>query len=670
MPALSGTAAGAGAVAGVDVGVGVGVAAGVGAAAGAPGESAFAGRLSNFAAWRDRVSQALARYDELLQEVAGEQPEAARHLDAMIARLHGDRMSVALVAEFSRGKSELINALFFADVGRRILPSSAGRTTMCPTELHWDAGRRPSVRLLPIETRADPRPLEAWRSEAEAWDEREFDPDDAVSMERALAGVSETIPVKPEQAAALGLPEEAAGGTVAIPRWRHAIVNHPHPLLARGLVIIDTPGLNAIGTEPDLTLRLLPEADAVLFVLAADTGVTRSDVEAWREHVAAGARGRRGLFVVLNKIDGLWDGLRDEVCIEVELARQAGSVASTLGLPVGQVYPVSAQKALVARLRADPALERRSRIRDLERALGDELLAGRGDILRGDFEALHRASAALLAGRRRERVAQQLELNGLNGRNREAIAALAAQVSAERASFDRGLRQLQALRAVLGRHGEALAGLVGVPAARRRLNDVRELMRASRFSVNLRQAMGTLLAAARADLADVEGRVAEMATLLNAMYRSFGSGQGYALGSPARFSLRRHREALEQLEHLQDRGFGAIALVTNEKHLLMRRFFETFASRLCDLYGRLARDCEAWQRAALAPLETRLREHSAYLRRRSDSVRRVLEAGESLEARMAEVSAERSDIEARMAALERAGRSVRAALGDGAPGGG
>jgi hypothetical protein len=50
-------------------------------------------------------------------------------------------------------------------------------------------------------------------------------------------------------------------------------------------VILDTPGLNAIGTEPELTLSLLPNAHAVLFILAADTGVTQSDLAIWREHV-------------------------------------------------------------------------------------------------------------------------------------------------------------------------------------------------------------------------------------------------------------------------------------------------------------------------------------------------------------------------------------------------
>jgi putative ribosome biogenesis GTPase RsgA len=32
-------------------------------------------------------------------------------------------------------------------------------------------------------------------------------------------------------------------------------VNFPHPLLKEGLIIVDTPGLNAIGTEPELTLN-------------------------------------------------------------------------------------------------------------------------------------------------------------------------------------------------------------------------------------------------------------------------------------------------------------------------------------------------------------------------------------------------------------------------------
>jgi hypothetical protein len=100
-------------------------------------------------------------------------------------------------------------------------------------------------------------------------------------MQEGLRHVSETIRVAPEEAGRLGFEVGDAGGEiyrigedglVEVPRWRHAVINFPHPLLKQGLVILDTPGLNAIGAEPELTLSLLPNAHAVLFILAADTG--------------------------------------------------------------------------------------------------------------------------------------------------------------------------------------------------------------------------------------------------------------------------------------------------------------------------------------------------------------------------------------------------------------
>src|SRR3990167_5327235 len=68
--------------------------------------------------------------------------------------LRTDHITLAFVGEFSRGKTELINSLFFSSYGQRMLPSQAGRTTMCPTELFFDPrSERSYIRLLPIETR-------------------------------------------------------------------------------------------------------------------------------------------------------------------------------------------------------------------------------------------------------------------------------------------------------------------------------------------------------------------------------------------------------------------------------------------------------------------------------------------------------------------------------------
>ena len=107
----------------------------------------LASQMTQHAGWRSAVVAALGVYEQRLA-AAGLCDERAQHrLARLRARLADDRLTVAFVAEFSRGKSELINAIFFADTGRRIVPSTAGRTTMCPTELLYDPQRPPSIRL-------------------------------------------------------------------------------------------------------------------------------------------------------------------------------------------------------------------------------------------------------------------------------------------------------------------------------------------------------------------------------------------------------------------------------------------------------------------------------------------------------------------------------------------
>jgi hypothetical protein len=358
--------------------------------------------------------------------------------------------------------------------------------------------------------------------------------------------------------------------------------------------------------------------------------------------------------------------LRDEVAIEIEIAEQVGSVSRTLGLPPERIFPVSAQKGLVARLRHDGALLRRSRLPELELALGAELVPKRRAIvrerLRRELDELHRRATSALGGRRRGQVEQQLELQGLRGRNRESISMMAARVRADRDDFGRGLRQLQALRTVFARHAQGIGDAVGPDVVRRHLRDARDLMRASHFSVGLRDAMASLLTAARNDFDDAARHLSEVSTLMNAMYRSFSAEHGLSLGNPVRFSMQRYVDALDRVEQLHRRQFGTLSLVTTAKHMLMRRFFESVAVRMRELYEIAARDTQTWQRAVMAPIESQVRDHQEQLRRRADAVQRVLDASDSLEDRIAEVEASRAEIEALIASLDSTARQLRVLL--------
>ena len=145
-------------------------------------------------------------------------------------------------------------------------------------------------------------------------------------------------------------PPQIAEGLVEVPAWRHAAINYPHPLLTRGLVVLDTPGLNAIGAEPELTLSLLPAAHAVVFILGADTGVTKSDMAVWRDHLGGQSMTR---FVVLNKIDALVDPLLSEEAVREQIEQQCRSTAATLDVGRERVFPLSARQALAGRIDGD-----------------------------------------------------------------------------------------------------------------------------------------------------------------------------------------------------------------------------------------------------------------------------------------------------------------------------
>lgn len=635
---------------------------------------AFGERIAEYGDWRRELAGSVQRYGRWLEDAGLSDAASQGRVERIVERLAKERISMAFVAEFSRGKSELINAIFFADRGQRILPSAAGRTTMCPTELMYDRSRPSSLRLLPIETRLRDVTVSELREHDSEWREIPIDPADPAGLAGALASVRETLSVDAAQAVLLGMydeddPDSAvrpdARGRIEVPRWRHAIVNYPHPLLELGLVVIDTPGLNAIGAEPELTLKLIPGADAVLFVLAADAGVTRSDIEVWREHISASHKS--GRFVVLNKIDGLWDGLKDDVQLQLEIAQQVGSVAHALDLPNDRIYPVSAQKALVARVNRDPLLLKRSRMSDLEYALGRELVPQQREIAREhvsrEFEALHAQVCATLGARRRAAVEQLFELGGLRGKNRGVMDHMAARIRRERDEFDRSLRQLQGLRAVLARHSQTLGETVGGESLKRRLRHAREAMRSSSFSIGLRSGMNALIGAVRDDFERASQLVDEVATLMSAMYRSFSAEHGLSLGNPALYSMRRFHAELDRIDQLQRRQFGAVTLATTSQQALMRRFFESVAVRLREIEEIADREIQAWLRTVMSPIETQVREHQAQLKRRLDAVRRVLEASDSLESRIDEIERQRADVEQRIALAGEFALQVREMLG-------
>ena len=93
-------------------------------------------------------------------------------------------------------------------------------------------------------------------------------------------------------------------------------------------------------------------------------------------------------------------------------------------------------------------------------------------------------------------------------------------------------------------------------------------------------------------------------------------------------------------------------MVSKAKFALMRRFFETIASRVKHGYDIANRDVDTWLRAVMSPLETQVREHHLQLRRRLDSIKRIQGTSGELEARVAELEESVAALAAQIRALD------------------
>ena len=623
----------------------------------------LASSFEEYGAWRDSLATAIVQLRQWLRDAQMLDEGAEHRVSVALDRLAEDKLVIAFVAEFSRGKSELINAIFFAEYGKRILPSSAGRTTMCPTELLYDDSLPPCIRALPIETRGRHGTTTDFKRLTNEWQVFPLDTSSADGMLNAFKIVAETNRVTVDQARALGLfdaedPDQAIAvdkqGMVEISRWRHAVINFPHPLLKHGLVILDTPGLNAIGTEPELTLSLVPNAHAVLFVLAADTGVTRSDLDVWRQVV--GDAGHRNHIAVLNKIDGLWDVLKTPGEIELEVRRQAAGVAATLDLDPMRVFPVSAQKGLVAKVQGDFALLEASRLPQLEEALIDLLVPAKQQIVRDQtvmqVERVGSEARQTLGARERGVIEQLYELRSLQGKNQSSIERMTRRAISEQREFEEVVRKIVAARVVLQKLSDKMFKNLRVDALRAQVLATRSRMRKTHLSPQLSAAVREFFAELRTLLRESNTRALEIEQMVIGVQRRFAEEMGWSLSPPMTYSLDTYIAELERAEQAYRSQFGALAVLTRDKWTIMERFFETVVSKAREIFAAAERDSEAWVKSLLPPIELQVREQRSQLRKRAESISKIRDAQGSLDEHLGELELALEDTQMRLTALK------------------
>ncbi len=616
--------------------------------------------VADYTARRDRLVEAVHAFIHWLDKHEGMDGERNLRLLDGAEALKRDRLTLAFVAEYSRGKSELINALFFADHGHRLLPSEAGRTTMCPTEIFYDAQEEPCLRLLPIESRLTEETLAHLKLKPVEWVKLRLDPEDRAAWPQALQKLRETKRLPVQTALALGLLEPqstdaefAADGCLDIPAWRYALLNLPHPLLEAGLVLLDTPGLNALGSEPELTLSAIPNAHAVMFLLAADTGVTRSDLEIWQKYVHKHVNFH---IAVLNKIDTLWDEMRPAEEVGAGIERQMQETARILKLPLEQVFALSARSALLGRVKQDAELLARSGVLPLESLLAHKIIPARREILchaaLRDMEERLAGHQARLAERAHQVSRHLIELSQLSGQNRDRVQQLRDEAMQEKARYEATAERFRQLRAQVLRQGEELLGLLSKENLSALLADAIPDMEGAWTTGGLTGAMRRLAEEAHERFARASRMGHNIQRFLHETCERFVQLHGFTAMQVPALDLQRYRQRMEALVKEAEEFCRDPANLVLEKRFMIRRFVAGVVQEAVKTYTLAAQETDRWLQLAITPITARVREHKQVLDERLDNLKKILANAEVLQSRMLEMKQELATLKQSRAELD------------------
>jgi GTPase SAR1 family protein len=249
-------------------------------------------------------------------------------------RLVGERLQLAVLGQFKRGKSTLLNAL----LGAEVLPMGVLPVTSIPTFL--ETATAPALSLVY---------MDGHQEEVAGINRPE-------QLRGHLAGLV-TEEVNPNNS------KELAQVTVRL----------ASPLLQKGVVLIDTPGVGStFQHNTQAAEAALPACDAALFVVSPDPPITEVEINYLaRVRTTAGR-----IILVLNKIDLL--GPADADSMEAFLRR---TLADRAGMAEPLIFRVSARAALRARLSGDKLLLTQSGLPELEAYLGDFLAREKRGVL-------------------------------------------------------------------------------------------------------------------------------------------------------------------------------------------------------------------------------------------------------------------------------------------------
>lgn len=595
----------------------------------------FKAQLQEYSLWRERVAQAIEMYRDWCDRY--EHPDVVNRdgILAMLSAISNERITLALVSESSRGKTEMINALLFGEMGLELLPSAPGRTSSCPVELFHDPDTC-YLRLLDIETRLEETSLSEYKKTPSSWTHIELDFTAPVKMQEQLKALLAVKKVSREHAQKLGLWRETHASESAlldveevdVPCWRHALVSLPHPFLKQGLCILDTPGLHALEIEPELTLTQFPSAEAIIFIFAADIGLTHSDLAIWRKYINKAVRREKlDIAVVMNKVDALNSDLLDESGVPLSIVSQGNKAAELLALDGHFILPVSAKQALEAQIKSDPYLFEQSGLAVLESYLADNILAYRSDFLKRTVSNKLTRMLNKSVSRSEEKYTRGLEqleeFKRIDCDNADMMTKLMAETYERQAVYLQSVKEFRESYRVFNTQAKALVAALARSRVENVIHSNREELAKSRTTYGMKQSIQKLFDELRDVFQEAVDQAYKTVEHVDLIHNKFDNDYGIKVVETKLFFINQYQFQIEQIIQEGEQFRSSARTAMTEQTFVIKQLYTVFISRILGVFEEAHQAASEWSGSVLLPLIHLLKEYKKQIASRQYMLRKI-----------------------------------------------
>jgi hypothetical protein len=163
-------------------------------------------QVEAFTTWKQTIAREIARYRGWLNNQGLNNRDVDDRLATALKTLRFDRILLAFVGGVFARQVRAHQCHSGQALWAALLPTRIGRTTMCPTELFYDASATGAyIKLLPIQTRGDNVPLSTYKRQLEHWVHLTINLDDPAALKKTFTEVAQTREVSLEDSLGAGL---------------------------------------------------------------------------------------------------------------------------------------------------------------------------------------------------------------------------------------------------------------------------------------------------------------------------------------------------------------------------------------------------------------------------------------------------------------------------------